>query len=1051
MGASSFTSARAGSYSGTACSASSHCKQPAAFAGCASQSNNPYGRRSKGAVAAALTNLAARDIATFKCPQKQHSGKCQGICLANCATGLEADQLVLDIQKLRANLLLAAKRSTLAQAVADYMMGMTPNKSERLHMFEMPWRVGARVVCEYCWAAAADLLAQSSNKHESLRLKSSFCDARAAYYKRIPDGLLLSLQPHGHGGIAAEYPEVVVVGRKFAVSKALPKKLESAECWLDAYCKPAVGNVQSRTDDEFAHVQGKCGADLYKEYSGQHPTECGGAGRSTFYKAIGCCRLDLLCDLKFDKWCAQAECSECMALKIMKGRATDKMQEDYYQKELDLHNLIARHERLAYGCNISLAFAAPFGQYIWSFAQDAVSSFTTSGPACHAKPLRDLKGAAGLSGAEQLRFKTTGVIVHGYGYFLYALEPHLPANANSNIYVLHKTIMYMFDRLQDPSDTEVTRWPRMITVQLDGASDNKCKAMFAYLEWLVASGTFECVWVSFLLVGHTHADYDQKFVAITKALRKTTVKCLNDLLQVYRTCYGEKDKPRVVEPIRAVPDFTSWLVIGGGANHVTGFARRVPDVQRPHRFMIERVNGEGMPGAVCKVETDYKNLASDQELMNVVKGERQPLQWLLQMPATSGPQMQGVASPLLQELRKSKPAIYRNFAGEGPTCGMFTRADIDWYDSFYAMCETDECLSAAMSGVYKWQAPKARGVEAAQVGVEHVHQKLTEVPPLCHNGFSKTDRDALIREEKKANAAEEKRLDDAVAEYLAGKDSNRGYRALSQAAKARVALHERQAIKAALGLKGCKAAANGAGGEPLQQDDSFECYVVGGSFGGQAPSGKPYENLYLVHFDGYAGADDEFQWLPAANCNFSGLAAALDGCELGVYWAESLQDSCTRTKYLCSAAELTECDNAALLAAGVGNATLGHTVMLQYNDCSAEFLDLVALSAVGCPCSGACDICNGNKTTALRARHHRVMWLLAEHCDNSMIAAKLAQVAAEPATGAGQQQKRRRQPKRGAAKKPALLSDASSDDDTPLGELMAKNTKAAKRQKQQAP
>ena len=139
--------------------------------------------------------------------------------------------------------------------------------------------------------------------------------------------------------------------------------------------------------------------------------------------------------------------------------------------------------------------------------------------------------------------------MHGYGYFLYALEPHLPANANSNIYVLHKTIMHMFDRLDDPLDTEVTLWPKRATVQLDGASDNKCRAMFAYCEWLVLIGAFEEVFVSFLLVGHTHADYDQKFVKITKAMRKATVKSLDDLLETHQKRFSVNRFRRCFEPV----------------------------------------------------------------------------------------------------------------------------------------------------------------------------------------------------------------------------------------------------------------------------------------------------------------------------------------------------------------------------------------------------------------------------------------------------------------------------------------------------------------------
>jgi hypothetical protein len=64
-----------------------------------------------------------------------------------------------------------------------------------------------------------------------------------------------------------------------------------------------------------------------------------------------------------------------------------------------------------------------------------------------------------------LKIKTTGVIVHVLGYFLYVLEPHLPSNANSNIYCLHKTIMHMLAKWKDPNEERV---------QLHVAQDDHC-------------------------------------------------------------------------------------------------------------------------------------------------------------------------------------------------------------------------------------------------------------------------------------------------------------------------------------------------------------------------------------------------------------------------------------------------------------------------------------------------------------------------------------------------------------------------------------------------
>ena len=119
-----------------------------------------------------------------------------------------------------------------------------------------------------------------------------------------------------------------------------------------------------------------------------------------------------------------------------------------------------------------------------------------------------------------------------------------------------------------------------------------------------------------------------------------------------RNAYGDKP-PEVVEPIRAVPDFSSWLVEGGKVD-VTGYARRVPDVDRPHRFEIT-ATPSGVAGS-RGAETNYKNLAADEHYMNVVDGVLEPLQWLRSMPSAAGPQVQekdGVAQFASQDFGDS--------------------------------------------------------------------------------------------------------------------------------------------------------------------------------------------------------------------------------------------------------------------------------------------------------------------------------------------------------------------------------------------------------------
>ena len=317
-----------------------------------------------------------------------------------------------------------------------------------------------------------------------------------------------------------------------------------------------------------------------------------------------------------------------------------------------------------------------------------------------------------------------------------------------------------------------------------------------------------------------------------------------------RNAYGG-DPPEVVEPIRAVPDFTSWLVVGGNVD-VTGMARRVPDIDRPHRFEITSTP-EGVGGS-RGAETSYKNLAANKEYMNMVSGVLQPLQWLEAMPSVRGPKMQVVQVKLRRALLEQKPSVYRNFAFNltAMGAGMFTEADIAWYDTFYSMIESDERLHAAMLAAYKWSAPGVR--ERDPSPVEVVRKPISLVPPICHQGFSKADRKRMIAKGVEANAEEESRVDKIVADYLGQKDHKRGVRVISKSSQDLVARKERDLVVASMGVR-----ANNSSNEPAEPQP--ECLIVGAAKPGEDVSGKRYSTMYLVQWVGFEGQQGEYSWL----------------------------------------------------------------------------------------------------------------------------------------------------------------------------------------------
>jgi len=124
-------------------------------------------------------------------------------------------------------------------------------------------------------------------------------------------------------------------------------------------------------------------------------------------------------------------------------------------------------------------------------------------------------------------------------------------------------------------------------------------------------------------------------------------------------------------------------------------------------------------------------------------------------------------------------------------------------------------------------------------------------------------------------------------------------------------------------------------------------------------------------------------------------------------------------------------DHAALAAAGHDQGE--HTFKVQYEDCTAEVLDLVSMEKPGCPCTELCTLQQAC-SRATPATHHRRKWVLAKHDTEANTQLLLAMDSEAPKK---QPTKRKRQSQKRvpakapkAAATPASADDSSSDDDT---------------------
>ena len=228
-----------------------------------------------------------------------------------------------------------------------------------------------------------------------------------------------------------------------------------------------------------------------------------------------------------------------------------------------------------------------------------------------------------------------GVLVHDRPdkIFLYTVNDTIKGDANLNIEGIRRTLADLY---------ETEPMPKTVYIQADNASDNKCWAMLAFLGTLVFHGYTNDVYLSFLLVGHTHEDIDQRFSIIARHFRSIDRVTTPQHFEAELAQALQAQAP-VLGRVRAVLDWTSWLSphivsprpkgiqhaslpLGteeapkGGAPAVDASATDAPavDTRSPHTFHIH-FNPQG------SVVLHYKELSDDPTWLPAIPNSK-PLQ-----------------------------------------------------------------------------------------------------------------------------------------------------------------------------------------------------------------------------------------------------------------------------------------------------------------------------------------------------------------------------------------------------------------------------------------
>jgi hypothetical protein len=143
-----------------------------------------------------------------------------------------------------------------------------------------------------------------------------------------------------------------------------------------------------------------------------------------------------------------------------------------------------------------------------------------------------------VKGIESRFIKThlCGVLVHGIGLYCHVwIDAHHKHDSNQVVTSIMEVIKDVKRRHG--------RLPPYLRIQADNCGrENKNVYILALCGTLVALGIFKEIQLSFLIVGHTHEDIDQRFSTISSALKRQDIHSLKELLIIIKL------KPSRTEP-----------------------------------------------------------------------------------------------------------------------------------------------------------------------------------------------------------------------------------------------------------------------------------------------------------------------------------------------------------------------------------------------------------------------------------------------------------------------------------------------------------------------
>lgn len=195
----------------------------------------------------------------------------------------------------------------------------------------------------------------------------------------------------------------------------------------------------------------------------------------------------------------------------------------------------------------------------------------------------------------KLKVKVVGVLEHilrGKEWLsLFAMTEEYETGANHIVEVVHQTLQRKKNKLG--------RLPPVLFVQVDNCiRENKNRYFMSYFQSLVHLGVFNMVQISFLPIGHTHADIDQTFSSISKHLTINDAITLPEMLEELEKCYARRI---TASQLTSVINYSGLCEKTGCLNDVEPFSQyRYFRFLRKESDSVESV--AGLHGSSCDVK-----------------------------------------------------------------------------------------------------------------------------------------------------------------------------------------------------------------------------------------------------------------------------------------------------------------------------------------------------------------------------------------------------------------------------------------------------------------